>query len=243
MSWKRNAMPHVGVVGGSIGRTHRGPRAARPGLRGGRVRAFGDRAGSARRGNRAAPDDHPLLRRIERAGRSHGRDRAAVAEIPLRERGAGLPRTHELPLLVLEHDLSRPRGLFRRAPLPPRLRSRGLQSGRSQRHHHPEQRRDADPRHAGVRGWNLVRHPRKAAARGIDAVRGLRRVAGDGPRIRADSRELRGVPRLNRPTACFPPGTYSSIPSRTSTAPSSPAGGSRTSSGTTTTRRAIPWTD
>ena len=54
-----NAMPHIGVIGGSIGGAHRGARAARSGLRGRRVRAFGDRAGGARSRHRAASDDHP----------------------------------------------------------------------------------------------------------------------------------------------------------------------------------------
>ena len=99
---------------------HRGTRASRPRLRGRRVRALGDRPGSARRRHRAASDDHPVLLGVERAGRRHGRDRAAVAAVPLRERRPDLPGTHELPVLVLEHHLPRPRAVLRRAPLSPR---------------------------------------------------------------------------------------------------------------------------
>ena len=85
--------------------------------------------------------------------------------------------------------------------------------------------------------WSARTESRPAPARSSfpmrqGPVRRLRRVAGDGPGVRARlplRRSRRSA--TPSPTACCRPGTSSSIPSRTSTAPSSPGGGSRTWSG------------
>ena len=185
MGSKRGAMPHVGVVGGSIG----GLTAALV-LRdlGCEVDVF-ERSGTALEARGAGIALHPMTTRY--FDESSELDAAAVeielpwADIPLRKRGAGLQRTPELPLLVLEHDLSRPRGLFRRAALSPRLRGHGLQPGRARRDRLARQRPDPDPRPARVRGRNLLCHPGKAVAGRIGPLRGLRRVAGDGTRNRS----------------------------------------------------------
>ena len=155
-------------------RSHRRPRAARPRLRGRRVRALERGAQGTGRRDRHAPLDHPLLRGVERARP---------------------PGAHELPLLVVDHGVPRPHGRLRRPALPPRLGGRPLRAGRPRGHRPIRGRVQPHPRPAGVRGRHLVHLPHDASPGRRAALRGLCRVAGDDPGIRPRAGELRGAPR------------------------------------------------
>ena len=233
-----NSLPRVGRHRRIDRRPHRRARSARPGLRGRRVRAFGDRAGSTRGRHRAASDDHPVLRHFERDGRRHGRDRAALAAVPLGERGneiyrermnyrfsswntiyRGLVQCFDESLYHLGCEVAEFAQDDREVTV-------GLSDGTA---HTFDLLVCADGISSGTRARLLPR----ARARYAGYVAWRATVPESELSRRASRRSA-----IPSPTACCPPDTSSSIPSRASTAPWSPAAGWRTSSGITTTKKA-----
>ena len=191
------AMPHVGIVGGSIG----GLTAALV-LRdlGCEVDVF-ERSGTALEARGAGIGLHPMTTRY--FDESSDLDATMVEiELPwLQFLSASGDRIHQERMNYRFSSWNtiyrRSRPVLRRVPLPPRERGRRIRPGRPRGDGPPHRRRRAHLRHAGVRGRNLVRRPGKASAGRPGAVRGLRGVAGDGARIGTHARELRGPPRLH----------------------------------------------